>query len=121
MFQQAAIKGFIFNIKKEIFKWNPKCKSSLRVILQDQIEVDSCSQCNGVWVDFAEEKTLLNMKAQVFSMDELRRLRKHYQGLGKPEQGIGALEANWPQKVSRLNRKIDNRYMLARVYSMMGL
>ena len=61
----------------------PKCKEALLVALQDETEVDYCRNCKGIWVDYVEEKTLLNMKPEVFTMDELRRLRKHYQSFSK--------------------------------------
>lgn len=56
----------------------PKCKVQLRVALKDGIEIDTCEKCQGVWADFADEKTLLEIKTEVFTIDELRRLRRQY-------------------------------------------
>jgi Zn-finger nucleic acid-binding protein len=61
----------------------PKCRGPLAVALDEDIEVDVCKTCKGVWVDIVEEKVLLKVKPDVFSIDELRRLRKLYQPLGR--------------------------------------
>ena len=42
----------------------------------------ACGQCQGLWVKFVDEKSLLRIVPQVFTIDELRRLRKIYQPLG---------------------------------------
>jgi len=57
----------------------------MTVKLDDGVEVDCCDACHGVWVDHAEEKQALKIKPEVFSMDELIRLRKHYAPLGRRE------------------------------------
>ena len=59
----------------------PKCKASLLVGFDHDVEVDFCEQCKGMWADYIEEKQLLNIKPEVFSIDELRRLRKLYKPL----------------------------------------
>ncbi len=56
----------------------PKCNIPLYVALQDGIEIDTCEKCRGIWADFADEKVLLEIKMEVFSVDELRRLRRQY-------------------------------------------
>lgn len=50
------------------------------VALADGIEIDTCEKCNGIWADYADEKTLLALKPEVFTVDELRRLRRLYAG-----------------------------------------
>ncbi len=57
----------------------PKCKAAMRMALADGIEIDTCDRCQGIWADFADEKTLLQIKPEIFSVDELRRLRRHYE------------------------------------------
>lgn len=59
----------------------PKCKKPLVVGYDSDVEVDFCEKCNGIWVDHIDEKQLLNIKPEVFSIDELRRLRKLYKPL----------------------------------------
>lgn len=72
--------------RKEQVRKCPKCRKPMKAVLKEDIEVDVCESCKGVWVDFFEEKTLLNMKPEVFTVDELRRLRKLYQPLGRIEK-----------------------------------
>ncbi len=64
----------------------PRCKKELKVVFQEDVEIDTCLECNGVWVDLIEEKKILNMKPEVFTVDELHRLRKYYQSLGRVEE-----------------------------------
>src|SRR5262245_60961169 len=61
----------------------PKCKDYLEVALAEDIEVDHCPTCKGLWVDLVEEKELLHITPEVFTIDELRRLRKLYKPLGR--------------------------------------
>lgn len=63
----------------------PKCRADLIVALTQGVEVDCCTQCKGVWVDHIEEKQILQMKPDVFTIDELKRLRKLYRSLGKTD------------------------------------
>jgi Zn-finger nucleic acid-binding protein len=56
----------------------PKCKIAMTVITQGTLETDECPRCGGVWVDVGEEKQALHIKPEVFTVDELRRLRKLY-------------------------------------------
>ena len=59
----------------------PRCKSSLIIGYDRDVEVDHCEKCEGIWVDLIDEKQLLAIKPDVFSIDELRRLRKLYKPL----------------------------------------
>lgn len=61
----------------------PKCSQTLAVAVEGECEVDVCSSCRGIWVDLVEEKSLLQIKPEVFSIDELRRLRSVYEPLGR--------------------------------------
>jgi Zn-finger nucleic acid-binding protein len=63
----------------------PKCDQLLSAVLTDGVEVDTCTSCGGVWVEYSDEKKFLKAEPQVFSIDELRRLRKIYQPLGHKE------------------------------------
>ncbi len=63
----------------------PKCSQALEVKMEGQCEVDVCSSCRGIWVDLTEEKAVLQVKPEVFSIDELRRLRSVYEPLGRPD------------------------------------
>ncbi len=60
----------------------PKCKAELQKVSGDA-EIDACPACEGVWVELADEKKFLEIKPEVFTIDELRRLRKVYQAEGK--------------------------------------
>lgn len=64
----------------------PKCDTALSIALEEGVEVDACPKCQGVWVDDVEEKQVLQMKPDVFSVDELRRLRKIYQPFSRTEK-----------------------------------
>ncbi len=64
----------------------PKCSKPLETVSQDDVAIDRCSSCHGVWVEHFEEKQVLRIKPEVFSMDELRRLRKYYVPLGRVEK-----------------------------------
>ena len=60
----------------------PNCHKPLKLVLNEDIEVHSCPNCNGVWVNADEETVLLKMKPEVFTVEDLRRLRKLYKPLG---------------------------------------
>jgi Zn-finger nucleic acid-binding protein len=64
----------------------PKCATPLTQVLHDDARVDTCSSCRGIWVDHMNERTLLKFKPEVFTIAELRRLRKLYQPLGAIEE-----------------------------------
>jgi len=64
----------------------PKCSKPLEAVLRDGAEVDLCASCRGIWVEHFEEKQVLEIKPEAFSMDELERLRKHYVPLGRLEK-----------------------------------
>ncbi len=63
----------------------PRCRKELKVALQEDVEIDACPGCNGVWVDRLEEKKALAMTPETFTVDELRKLRKYYQSYGAVE------------------------------------
>ena len=64
----------------------PKCNVKMMLVKAGDIELDQCPQCEGIWVDTFEEKKALQMKPEIFTIDELRNLRKVYQPLGKLEK-----------------------------------
>jgi len=61
----------------------PICQISLKIALEGHGEVDFCEKCHGMWVDFMEERHVFELKPQVFTIDELRRLHNLYHPLGK--------------------------------------
>jgi Zn-finger nucleic acid-binding protein len=61
----------------------PNCRAELAASSSEGAEIDSCPGCGGIWVDFADEKALLRMQPQVFTVDEIKRLRRVYEPLGK--------------------------------------
>lgn len=63
----------------------PKCETVLEATLTDGVEVDACSKCKGIWVQHIDEKKVLSIKPEVFSVDEVRRLRALYQPYEKRE------------------------------------
>ncbi|MBN1870439.1 MAG: zf-TFIIB domain-containing protein [Candidatus Omnitrophica bacterium] len=63
----------------------PKCRKPLVVTFERDIVVDLCEQCHGIWVGRVDEKRLLNVKVESFSMDELSQFRKAYQPWGRME------------------------------------
>ena len=63
----------------------PRCQLAMKDVLHEDIEVDKCERCQGVWVEHADEKTVLQIKPETFTMDELNQLRSHYEPLGKKE------------------------------------
>ena len=82
----------------------PDCKVTLTIVLDEGAPVHACGQCQGVWVELVDEKALLRIKPEVFSVDELRRLRKLYRPLMKddpvrlkacPECGDLMYRRNW--------------------------
>lgn len=48
--------------------------------------MDVCGQCGGLWVDAMEEKLALQIRPDVFTVEELRQLRKKYSALGRVEE-----------------------------------
>ena len=57
----------------------PKCTTALQTALRDGVDVDTCSGCKGVWVDRIEQKDLLKIKPEAFTMDDLENFRTLYQ------------------------------------------
>jgi Zn-finger nucleic acid-binding protein len=64
----------------------PKCFVEMKSLSLDNVQTDECPKCGGIWVDFVEEKKALDMKPEVFTVDELHNLRKIYQPFGKIEK-----------------------------------
>ena len=73
-------------------------------MLCDEVEVTACEKCKGIWVQHIDEKKVLKIKPEVFSVDEIRRLRSIYQPYEKrdevryvkcPECGQMMLRRNW--------------------------
>lgn len=64
----------------------PKCNVEMKVIREAGVETDECPKCGGIWVDNFEEKQVLEMSPEVFTVDELRNLRKVYKPLGRTEE-----------------------------------
>ncbi|MFC1708559.1 zf-TFIIB domain-containing protein [Candidatus Omnitrophota bacterium] len=64
----------------------PKCEVDMNIIKQGDFETDECPKCGGIWVDSMEEKQALDMKPEVFTVDELHNLRKTYEPLGRIEK-----------------------------------
>lgn len=58
----------------------------MQVNKETGVETDECPQCGGVWVDNFEEKQVLEMQPSVFTVDDLRNLRRIYQPLGRVEK-----------------------------------
>lgn len=56
----------------------PKCSMPLKTHALEEGNVDHCQKCNGVWVTVIDEKKVLEIKPDVFTIDELRRLRALY-------------------------------------------
>lgn len=64
----------------------PKCNVEMKTFKEGGIETDICPKCKGVWVDNFEEKQVLKMIPEVFTVSELRNLRKIYKPLGRKEK-----------------------------------
>jgi Zn-finger nucleic acid-binding protein len=58
----------------------------MKVVKEAGVESDICPECGGIWVDNFEEKQVLKMSPEVFTIDELRRLREVYKPLGRVEK-----------------------------------
>lgn len=63
----------------------PNCHKPLNVVIDDGAQVHACPDCKGAWVGFDDEKKLMEIIPETFTVDELRRLRKLYQPLGRVE------------------------------------
>ena len=64
----------------------PRCLAPLEVKIKDEVEVDSCARCEGIWVGHIDEKQVLQIKPETFTVDELKRLRKLYQPFERKER-----------------------------------
>ncbi|MFH1837475.1 MAG: zf-TFIIB domain-containing protein [Candidatus Omnitrophota bacterium] len=56
----------------------PKCNVTMTTIRLNGAETDECPDCGGIWVDHFEEKQVLEMMPEVFTIEELQNLRKVY-------------------------------------------
>ncbi len=56
----------------------PKCSLPLITQVLEEGSVDHCEKCSGVWVNVIDEKKVLEIRPEMFSIDELRRLRSLY-------------------------------------------
>jgi Zn-finger nucleic acid-binding protein len=66
----------------------PKCEVEMNVFQDSGFETDVCPKCKGVWVDNIEEKEILKILPEVFTVSDLRRLREIY----KPVEKVDNLE-----------------------------
>lgn len=64
----------------------PKCGVDMDIKTEGDAKTDVCPKCGGIWVDNMDEKQVLKMEPAVFTVDELRMLRKNYHPMGKPEE-----------------------------------
>lgn len=58
------------SVTRESQRHCPKDRTRLAVVLSDGAEVDACETCRGVWVDYVEEKDILRITPDVFTLDE---------------------------------------------------
>ncbi|GIX46665.1 MAG: hypothetical protein KatS3mg131_0876 [Candidatus Tectimicrobiota bacterium] len=56
----------------------PRCEAPLHVALDEDVEVDTCPACHGVWVEVLEEKAALKLRPVAFTVDDVRLFRKLY-------------------------------------------
>ncbi len=59
----------------------PKCDVEMKTLELNGAETYECRECEGIWVDNVDEKKALEMTPEIFSVDELRNLRKVYRPL----------------------------------------
>jgi Zn-finger nucleic acid-binding protein len=81
----------------------PKCAVPLKVVPLEKGEVDQCERCQGVWVSVMDEKLVLHITPEVFTIDELRRLRALYQPFWRPQD---TRYVPCPECRQLMNRKI---------------
>jgi Zn-finger nucleic acid-binding protein len=82
----------------------PKCSASLKIEeLEEGGKIDHCEKCNGVWVSAIDEKKVLEIKPEVFTIDELRRLRALYKPFWRPQD---SKYVPCPECHQLMNRKI---------------
>ena len=62
-----------------------QCRKPLTLVLDAISSIYSCDLCQGVWVKRVDEAAFMRAVPKVFSIDELIRLRKLYQPLGKDD------------------------------------
>lgn len=81
----------------------PKCQADLRIALHEDVEVDACPSCDGVWVDLIEENAVVQLVPKAFTMDDLRLFRKLYH---PPELSDEARYVPCPMCQKLMHRKV---------------
>ncbi len=56
----------------------PKCDITMTVVTDEGVETDICPKCKGVWVDNIEEKQVMQILPEVFTVNDLHNLRNVY-------------------------------------------
>jgi len=79
---------FIMQIKNRVFEKIalicPKCRNrNLRPVREYDAVLEYCAHCHGFWVDIDQQRTALGLDGRVFTLDELKRLRRFYKPFGK--------------------------------------
>lgn len=64
----------------------PICNKPLKPADESGANVLDCPICKGIWVPYEDEKKVLQMVPEVFTVDELHRLRRFYEPLQKTEK-----------------------------------
>jgi Zn-finger nucleic acid-binding protein len=54
----------------------PACKSAMIILEYNQIEIDFCPSCNGIWLDQGEFELMLGLPAQAFDLSLLKKAQK---------------------------------------------
>lgn len=54
----------------------PKCYSNLEKVVVDNIEIDKCVSCKGIWFDMLEKEDLLKIIGSEKSVDETKKIDK---------------------------------------------
>ena len=72
----------------------PRCRHLMDLELADDVEVDVCLNCNGVWLDAGELESLKDKSEEGFEGDE-----------------IAKAEERWEEMVARNRKSRFNRFM----------
>jgi len=57
----------------------PRCGGLMDTEYADDIEVDSCLSCHGVWLDEGELESLKNISKEGFEVDEIEKAAERYE------------------------------------------
>ncbi|MBX9768144.1 MAG: zf-TFIIB domain-containing protein [Bdellovibrionales bacterium] len=68
----------------------PQCKTPLRVDHYEQIEIDRCDTCNGLWLDDREMMSIIRKRDAKFSPSVLTDVLSQSQAGLKPQPGQAA-------------------------------